>query len=345
MRPDKQRPKRPAKPPEKSGKQRPERRGRPSAERAAKRPNHTSHPLEAGSESIRLHAFLSRAGIASRRASEELIREGRVTVDGRQAEIGESVDPAKQVVRVDQRVVTLKQKEWIALHKPRGYVTTREDPSGRKTVYDLLPEEFRHLFHVGRLDRDSAGLLLFTNDGEAANQLLHPRYGTLKEYQADVEGTPTDETLEQLVHGVALEDGIAQALVVEPRGFVGEDRFRLRIVLAEGRNRVVRRMLEAVGHPVHRLFRLSFGSLAIGRLKPGQWRRLTPAEIEALTHRREPDEKSKPAKGRPRRGGGSRRSASADTSGLQPAQAREKRDDPKGGRQGGGKTRTGRRRS
>jgi 23S rRNA pseudouridine2605 synthase len=235
------------------------------------------------SESLRLQAYLARAGVASRRGAEELIVEGRVTVNGRRAEIGMKVDPANDIVRLDRRVVTLKATEWIALHKPRGYVTTRDDPGGRKTVYDLLPAEAGHLFHVGRLDRDSSGLLLLTNDGPTANRLLHPRYGTTKEYRVDVEGTPRSDALRQLVEGVQLEDGVAQAVSVESRGEIDPGIHRLIVVVREGRNREVRRMFEAIGHPVKRLFRRRFGPIEIGRLKPGAWRRLTGEEIAELT--------------------------------------------------------------
>lgn len=247
----------------------------------SRRPRGPREP-EAAAEKIRLQAYLARAGLASRRASEELIREGRVTVNGRTAAVGSSVDPRRDIVRVDRKVVKPKTAEWIALYKPRGYVTTRDDPGGRRTVYDLLPDYLHHLFHVGRLDRDSSGLLLLTNDGATANRLLHPRYRTLKEYRADVEGLPSDETLRQLVEGVELEDGMAHAVSVEVTGQVGPGIFRLRIEMEEGRNREVRRMLEAVGHPVRRLFRRSFGPVQIGKLRPGKWRRLTPEEVEAL---------------------------------------------------------------
>ncbi|HET7321172.1 MAG TPA: pseudouridine synthase, partial [Longimicrobiaceae bacterium] len=134
---------------------------------------------------VRLQAYLARAGVASRRASEELIRQGRVRVNGLPAELGSSVT-ARDIVEVDKKIVKPQRTEWIALHKPKGFVTTREDERGRKTIYELLPEKYHHLFHVGRLDRDSSGILLLTNDGETANRLLHPSYGTTKEYLADV---------------------------------------------------------------------------------------------------------------------------------------------------------------
>src|SRR5690606_16748850 len=231
-------------------------------------------------ESLRLQAYLARAGVASRRASEELIREGRVRVNGRTAELGARVAVGRDRVELDGRELRLQRTEWIALNKPTGYVTTREDPGGRKTVYDLLPPQFHHLFHVGRLDRDSSGLLLLTNDGETANRLLHPRYGTTKEYLADVVGAPDGRALRQMVKGVRLEDGLAHAVSAELAGALDEDVFRLRVVMEEGRNREVRRMLEALGYPVRRLFRRRFGPIEIGRLRPGRWRRLEPAEID-----------------------------------------------------------------
>lgn len=239
------------------------------------------------SRAVRLQAYLSRAGVASRRACEELIRAGRVRVNGGVAELGMSVDPTTDRVEVDGQVVSPQRTQWVAVHKPKGYVTTREDPEGRKTVYDLLPDHLRHLFHVGRLDRDSSGLLLLTNDGVAANRLLHPRYGTTKEYWADVEGLPTDSALRQLVTGVELEDGTAKAESVEVRSEVRPGIIRLAIVMREGKRREVRRMLEAVGHPVRRLFRRRFGPVEIGRLAPGKWRYLTAEEMTALGSRDE----------------------------------------------------------
>ncbi|HET8656536.1 MAG TPA: pseudouridine synthase [Longimicrobiaceae bacterium] len=235
----------------------------------------------------RLQAYLARAGVASRRASEELIREGRVRVNGEAAELGSKVQPGRDIVEVDGRVVRMRRAEWVMLHKPRGYVTTRDDPGGRKTIYDLLPDELRHLFHVGRLDRDSSGLLLLTNDGEAANRLLHPSFETTKEYLADVEGAPDDAALRELVRGVRLEDGVGRAEEVELTGETRPGVFRLRMVMREGRNREVRRMLEAIGHPVRRLFRRRFGSIELGRLAPGRWRVLGDDEVARLTGREE----------------------------------------------------------
>ena len=231
---------------------------------------------------VRLQAYLARAAVASRRASEELIRAGKVKVNGAVAEIGMSVDPAADVVEVEGRVITPQRIQWIAVHKPKGYVTTRDDPEGRKTVYDLLPDHLRHLFHVGRLDRDSSGLLLLTNDGAVANRLLHPRYGTTKEYWADVEGDPSAEDLRKLVRGVELEDGLARAESVTFRDEVKPGIFRLAVVMREGKRREVRRMLDGIGYPVRRLFRRRFGPIEIGRLAPGEWRYLNAEELETL---------------------------------------------------------------
>ena len=259
------------------------------------------------SEEIRLQVFLARSGLTSRRGGEEMIRSGRVRVNGERAELGTKVMAGRDVVTVDGRRVTLQKPEWIALHKPKGYVSTRDDPEGRRTVYDLLPAELHHLFHVGRLDRDSTGLLLLTNDGETANLLLHPRYGTTKEYLADVEGEPTPQTLRRLVKGVELEDGVAHAVSAQSLGEMDSGYFQIRLTMREGRRREVRRMLEEVGHRVRRLFRRTFGPIEVGRLRSGHWRYLTEEEIAALRRGAEPEEDEAPPPRRaraPRSAGG-----------------------------------------
>jgi 23S rRNA pseudouridine2605 synthase len=256
------------------------------------------------SNAVRLQSFLARAGLASRRGGEELIRTGRVLVNGKLAEIGQSVTP-EDVVQVDGRVVRAQRVEWVALHKPKGYVTTRDDERGRKTVYELLPAELHHLFHVGRLDRDSSGILLLTNDGEGANRLLHPRYETTKEYLVDVDGEPDPDDLRALVKGVQLEDGTAHAESADLQDEVKEGIFRVRVVMQEGRNREVRRMMEALGYRVRRLFRRRFASIEVGKLRPGEWRRLRAEEIQRLSGAAP----AAPAPGRaprPPRGGGPR---------------------------------------
>jgi 23S rRNA pseudouridine2605 synthase len=254
---------------------------RASAERGSGMGPTAPRPPAAPTE-LRLQTYLARAGVASRRASEELIREGRVTVSGVVAEIGSKVNVGSDLVRVDGVLVEMQRLQWVALHKPTGYLTTRDDERGRRTVYDLLPSELHHLFHVGRLDRDSSGLLLLTNDGDAANRLLHPSFGSTKEYWADVEGEPDDEALRRLVRGVELDDGTATALSAKLLGETDTGTWRMEIVLQEGRNREVRRMLEAVGHPVHRLVRRRFGPIALGKLRRGHWRHLTEAEVREL---------------------------------------------------------------
>ncbi|MGH7507408.1 MAG: pseudouridine synthase [Longimicrobiales bacterium] len=235
------------------------------------------------SEGVRLQKFLSRAGVASRRRSEELIRAGRVRLNGEVVrEMGVRIHPRRDEVVVDGRRVQTAPALWIAVHKPEGVVITRSDPEGRRTVYDLLPPSARKLFHVGRLDYGSAGLLLLTNEGEVANRLLHPRYGVDRVYEVEVDGRPTESTLRRLKSGVALEDGTGRAHAVRRIDEVDGGGSRLRITLREGRNREVRRMLEAVGHPVRRLVRVRYGPIRLGDLPSGRWRRLTPAEIATL---------------------------------------------------------------
>ena len=246
----------------------------------------TRNPRQPQGEPIRLQVFLQRAGVASRRAAEELIAQGRVFVNGDSVTTpGTKVIPGRDRVEVNGERVELTAAVWLALHKPRGYVTTRNDPYGRKTIYELLPARFHHLFHVGRLDRDSEGLLLLTNDGPGANHLLHPGFGVTKEYLADVEGRPTSDQLRRLVAGVELEDGVARAESAERLHPVGEALFRVRLVLREGKKREVRRMLDAIGHPVKRLLRRRFGPVELGELPPGKWRVLAPEELRTVLRR------------------------------------------------------------
>jgi 23S rRNA pseudouridine2605 synthase len=182
-------------------------------------------------------------------------------------------------VELDGVEVKVAPTTWLALHKPTGYVTTRQDPFGRRTVYELIPDKFHGLFHVGRLDRDSEGLLLLTNDGDVANRFLHPSFGITKEYDVIASGKPTDAALRQLVEGVELEDGVAQAESARLIGPAGNGQSRLKLVLREGKKREVRRMLEAVGHPVLRLVRRRFGPIDLGELPEGKWRVVQPEEL------------------------------------------------------------------
>jgi 23S rRNA pseudouridine2605 synthase len=229
----------------------------------------------------RLQRSLARAGYGSRRACEELIAAGRVEVNGHVATLGDRLDPERDEVRVDGRPVGVDPGlRHLALHKPRGVTTTMRDPHAERDLRRFLPAGPR-VFPVGRLDRETEGLLLLTNDGDLAHRLAHPRHGVEKEYLAEVEGTPTARQLGHLRRGVHLEDGVARALDARPAGRSGP-RGAVRLVLAEGRKREVRRMLEAVGLPVRRLVRTRVGPIRLGRLPPGEVRELTPSEIRAL---------------------------------------------------------------
>ncbi len=231
----------------------------------------------------RLQKLLARAGHGSRRACEELIREGRVTVDGRTVtKLGAKASPDADI-RVDGEPISIPEGHiYLALNKPPGYVTTRDDPHGRPTVMDLVPEGWRdRIYPVGRLDQDTTGLLLMTDDGELTQRLLHPRHHVPKQYLADVEGTPSESQLRRLRSGIELEDGPTQpAEVMLVASGSGES--RLRITITEGRNRQVRRMCEAIGHPVRRLKRVAMGPLRLGELPLGQYRELSVGQVSAL---------------------------------------------------------------
>ena len=227
--------------------------------------------------SERVHKILARAGVASRRRCEELIAEGRVEVNGVVVELGAQLDVSRDIVTIDGAFVPLAPDAvYYVLNKPAGYVTTAHDPEGRPTVVDLVPPEPR-VFPVGRLDLDTEGLLLLTNDGELTHRLTHPSFGIEKEYLAEVEGTPSRGALRRLREGVELDDGPtapAKVALVHPN--------LLRLAIHEGRNRQVRRMCAAVGHPVVRLVRVRIASLVTGSLAPGQWRPLDGDEVRAL---------------------------------------------------------------
>lgn len=221
--------------------------------------------------------MLARVGIGSRRVCEDLIAEGRVLVDGEMAVLGRRVDPETALIEVDGAPVGVRPDlVHYVLNKPAGVVTTADDPQGRPTVVGLVPNEPR-VFPVGRLDVDTEGLLLLTNDGELAHRLTHPSYGVEKEYVAEVEGLPTRAVLRRLREGVELDDGPtapARATLVDPSV--------VRLTIHEGRNRQVRRMCEAVGHSVVRLIRTRIGPLADRSLAPGAWRELTGDEVRSL---------------------------------------------------------------
>jgi 23S rRNA pseudouridine2605 synthase len=224
---------------------------------------------------VRLNRYLASAGVGSRRAVDELIRAGRVTVNGEVGELGAAVGDG-DVVAVDGRTVAPQELAYLMLHKPSGVVTTASDPQRRRTVVDLV-ESPQRVYPVGRLDRDTTGLLLLTNDGELANRLAHPRHGVDKTYVVEVEGDPPPEAIRRLAEGVELDDGPTAPARARRLG-AG----RLELVIHEGRNRQVRRMCEAVGHPVRRLHRTAYGPLELGTLAPGHWRPLTTEEVAAL---------------------------------------------------------------
>ena len=227
---------------------------------------------------MRLNAYLARAGVASRRAADELIKAGRVRVNGEPGQLNTFVE-SRDRVEVDGRPVELQRLTYILLNKPSGAVTTARDPERRTTVVELVPRETR-VIPVGRLDADTTGALLLTNDGPLAHRVAHPRYGVEKVYEVDVEGDPGADVLRRLREGVELEDGVtapARARRVAPN--------KIELAIHEGRNRQVRRMLDAVGHPVRRLHRSAYAGLTLEGLEPGRWRELEPFEVERLRGR------------------------------------------------------------
>jgi 23S rRNA pseudouridine2605 synthase len=224
---------------------------------------------------MRLNSYLARAGVASRRKADELIKAGRVRVNGEPGQLNTVVGSSDRV-ELDGRPVAVQQLSHLLLHKPAGVVTTASDPQGRPTVVDLVPREPR-VVPVGRLDLDTTGALLLTNDGELANRLAHPRYGVEKRYVVDVRGVPNEAALERLRRGVRLEDGPTAPASVRRLGAS-----TLELTIHEGRNRQIKRMLEAVGHPVVRLHRDAYAGLTLEGLAPGTWRELEPSEVARL---------------------------------------------------------------
>jgi 23S rRNA pseudouridine2605 synthase len=227
---------------------------------------------------MRLNAYLARAGVASRRVSEKVIRAGRVTVNGRPAGLATVVQPGDRV-EVDGEPIEPEPLAYVLLHKPAGVVTTVRDPQGRPTVVGLVDHEQR-LVPVGRLDADTTGALLLTNDGGLAHRLMHPRYEVDKVYVAEVEGNPGPDALRRLAERVVLDDGPTAPAVARSLG-----PGRVELTLHEGRKRQVKRMLEAVGHPVRRLHRSRYAGLDLRGLPAGRWRELSAEEIEQLRAR------------------------------------------------------------
>jgi 23S rRNA pseudouridine2605 synthase len=228
-------------------------------------------------EGERLQKVLAVAGVGSRRHCEELIAAGRVEVNGERAALGRRVDPDRDRVTVDGVNVSVAPgMVYYLLNKPPGVVSTARDPQGRPTVTELVPGEPR-VYPVGRLDADSEGLILLTNDGDLTYRLTHPKYGVRKEYLVHVEGDPKPAAVRRLREGVELDDGLTAPAQVTRLG-----PGTLRMAIHEGRNRQIRRMGDTVGHPVRRLVRTAIGPLRTGRLRPGQWRALTPEEVRSL---------------------------------------------------------------
>ncbi|NTU42017.1 MAG: rRNA pseudouridine synthase [Nitrospirales bacterium] len=245
----------------------------------------------------RLQKILAQMGIASRRKAEEIIEEGRVTVNGQVATLGMKADPEKDHVKLDGKLLTrMEAKVYLMLNKPMGVVTSLSDPEGRPTVKDYLRGVRQRVFPVGRLDYDSEGLLLITNDGDFAQAILHPARKVPKTYVVKAKGMVSDEALEKLKRGIRLEDGMtAPARVRKIRE--AENNSWVEITIHEGKKRQVRRMMEAIGHPVLRLKRVIINGLRLGDLMPGELRYLTPDEVETVRREAGPEE---PRKGRGR---------------------------------------------
>ena len=231
---------------------------------------------------MRIQKFLSRAGVASRRKAEVMVLEGRVRVNGAVlTELGTAVDPTLDQVEVDGNAVHLPEARWIRFHKPAGVLCTSVDTHGRRTIYDVLPDEHSSLRYVGRLDLETEGLLLLTNDGDVANRLQHPRHQVEREYEVCVEGVPSEKEIASLRAGVMLDDGLARPVRVDVIAPVKECG-NLTLVMTEGRKREVRRLMYAVGFPVVTLRRVRFGPVKLGDLASGEWETLSSHDVAAL---------------------------------------------------------------
>ena len=236
----------------------------------------------------RIQKILAEAGVSSRRKAEEMIAEGRVLVNGKAAVLGMKADPEEDFIKVDGKPLQRPwPKAYFAFHKPRGVVSTLEDPQGRPTVGDFLGRIKQRVYPVGRLDYNSEGLLLVTNDGEFAHQVLHPSKKIEKTYQVKIKGILENEDIDKLKRGIRLEDGLTQPAKVKPIGKTEGDNSWVEITIHEGRKRQVRRMLERVGHPVMKLKRTSIDGIKLGALEPGGLRPLTVRELERIRIKRE----------------------------------------------------------
>ena len=234
---------------------------------------------------MRIHKALADNGIASRRAAEKMVEEGRVTVNGRKAIIGQDVNPARDIIHIDGERVYFERKQtkyYIMLNKPRGYVTTMSDELGRRCVAELVKDVGARVYPIGRLDKDSEGMLLLTNDGDFANMIMHPSHHISKTYRVTVRPEVSEDQLIELSTGVTLDDGTVTMPAQVQVDNKSEGRTVLRMTIFEGKNRQIRRMCEALGLEVARLRRVSVGPVKLGMLQPGKWRELTPTEVGAI---------------------------------------------------------------
>lgn len=233
---------------------------------------------------IRLNKIIADAGIASRRAADQLILEGRVSVDGQVVlELGNKFDPEISDIKVDGESLNVnKSKTYLAFHKPAGVISTMSDPEGRSNLGDYFKDRNDRLYHVGRLDKDSEGLILLTNDGELAHRATHPSYGLEKRYLVEIEGEFNKQLSDQLLQGVRLEDGLARAVKVVHARAVSKNHHWVEITIHEGRYHIIRRLIESLGLKVMRLIRLDFGPITLGEMKPGRHRVLNSQEMTNL---------------------------------------------------------------
>lgn len=233
---------------------------------------------------IRLNKIIADAGIASRRAADQLILEGRVSVDGQVVlELGNKFDPEISDIKVDGESLNVnKSKTYLAFHKPAGVISTMSDPEGRSNLGDYFKDRKDRLYHVGRLDKDSEGLILLTNDGELAHRATHPSYGLEKRYLVEIEGEFNKQLSDQLLQGVRLEDGLARAVKVVHVRAVSKNHHWVEITIHEGRYHIIRRLIESLGLKVMRLIRLDFGPITLGEMKPGRHRVLNSQEMTNL---------------------------------------------------------------
>ena len=233
---------------------------------------------------MRLQKYLAEAGVASRRACEALILDGRVSIDGVQVKIlGTKVDPENSTVEVDGETITVKKsKTYIAFYKPRGVLSTMSDPEGRSNLGEYFKDFGARLFHIGRLDKDSEGLILLSNDGEMTHRATHPSYGLIKKYLVEIEGSLTRAEEGRVLAGIELEDGLAKADSITKIRETKNESSWYEVTIHEGRYHIIRRIFEELGHPVLQLIRTNFGPIAVGELKPGRFRHLNQVEIENL---------------------------------------------------------------